>query len=64
MSSADLRRRVFIIPGNGGGDVLAANWYKWSRDQINQAGVAECIACNMPDPGTDLFYTIQFEHHT
>ena len=57
MTSAETLRRVFIIPGNGGGDVLAANWYKWARDQINKAGVSDCVACNMPDPGTILLFT-------
>lgn len=43
-------RRVFVIPGNGSGDIMAANWYKWVRDQVLKTGT-ECIARNMPDPG-------------
>ena len=36
-------RRVFVIPGNGSGDIMAANWYKWVRDQVLKTGT-ECIA--------------------
>jgi len=43
-------RRVFVIPGNGSGDILAANWYKWVRDQVTKIGI-ECVVRNMPDPG-------------
>ena len=50
MCSAANSRKVFVIPGNGSGDILAANWYKWVRDQVNKTGV-ECVVKNMPDPG-------------
>ena len=50
MCSAANSRKVFVIPGNGSGDILAANWYKWLRDQVNKTGV-ECVVKNMPDPG-------------
>jgi hypothetical protein len=49
-------RKVFIIPGNGSGDILLANWYKWAGDQINKTGF-ECQVRNMPDPGKSKLNT-------
>ena len=31
--------KVFIIPGNGSGDVLNCMWYPWVQNQLNNAGM-------------------------
>jgi len=44
-------RHVFVLPGNGGGDILGANWYGWVRDTLNkEVGEGVCVARNMPNP--------------
>lgn len=42
---------IVIIPGNGAGDVIAANWYGWAQRKLN--ATSDDITCdlrNMPDP--------------
>jgi len=43
--------KVAIVPGNGGGDVEAANWYAQVRDDLKTVLGAENVFLeNMPDP--------------
>ena len=46
------RRRVIIIPGNGGsGDnVLEKGWYSWLRDELDEEDAIEVVLRDMPDP--------------
>lgn len=41
--------RVFIIPGNGAGDVSRCMWYPWLRDKVDKCGSSGVLK-NMPDP--------------
>ncbi|KAL4229036.1 putative hydrolase rbbp9 [Mactra antiquata] len=41
---------VVIIPGNGAGDVMAANWYGWAKRKIETIENCKCDLRNMPDP--------------
>ena len=31
--------KVFIIPGNGSGDVLNCMWYPWVKKKLDNAGI-------------------------
>ena len=43
--------KVFIIPGNGSGDVTRCNWYPWAQNKIQSLeGIQSCVLQNMPDP--------------
>ena len=33
--------KVFIIPGNGSGDVLDCMWYPWVKNKLDKAGTME-----------------------
>ncbi|XP_078413004.1 serine hydrolase RBBP9 isoform X1 [Cetorhinus maximus] len=44
--------RAVIVPGNGVGDVVDSNWYKWVKDQLKQIPDFQCLLQNMPDPLT------------
>jgi len=50
MSGETTKPRIFIIPGNGAGDVTNCMWYPWLRDKVNDSGIAEGVLRNMPDP--------------
>lgn len=41
---------IVIIPGNGAGDVTAANWYGWVQKKLNDLDDVTCDLRNMPDP--------------
>lgn len=41
---------IVIIPGNGAGDVTAANWYGWAQKKLNTIDGVKCDLRNMPDP--------------
>ncbi|XP_067936143.1 uncharacterized protein [Watersipora subatra] len=45
-----VRRKVVIVPGNGSGDVLHANWYGWACKRLKKNEGLECKLENMPDP--------------
>ena len=34
MSGVTTKPRIFIIPGNGAGDVTNCMWYPWLRDKV------------------------------
>ena len=48
--------KVFIIPGNGSGDVTNCMWYPWVQRKLNNADLwpettnIQCCLQNMPDP--------------
>jgi hypothetical protein len=33
--------KVFIIPGNGSGDILNCMWYPWVKKKLNDAGMTK-----------------------
>lgn len=41
---------IVIIPGNGAGDVMAANWYGWAKKNLEKIPGVTCDLRNMPDP--------------
>ena len=41
---------IVIIPGNGAGDVTAANWYGWAQRKLDAMDGVKCVLRNMPDP--------------
>lgn len=41
---------IVIIPGNGAGDVMAANWYGWAKKNLEKIAGVTCDLRNMPDP--------------